>query len=397
VTSSARGTIGPVIPGDDAGGWNVALYLAGRNDLAPDLARQARAVDAVRRRAGPRVAVSILLAGPARSWVRLADRRRERWEGDSGSGATLAAFAGAASAVAPARPCALVIGSHGDGWSVGHRVGALATDGLTGSSLSTAELGRALANLHRARGRRLEVLVLDACLMGTVETLVEVAGHVDLLVAPSTRTPRVGADHAAVVRDLAAPFGGDERDGADAAAGTDAGAPSPAAAAARWLRHWSPTAGAATFAPTVSIFDRRGVPELVAALDRFGHALAACRLGDDGAAVERARLDAARGAPELVDLGSFAAVVRRTRLRSPHRTEVRRGAAELQQLLAPGGPLIVATSAAGSDRGALGLAIALPRAGRPHGYDPRWLQAARISGWCSHLDSSGRSPAAPLP
>jgi len=383
VTSSAPGGIARVIPRDDGRSWHVAAYLAGRNDLEAELTRQACSLDAVARRVGDAVAVSVLLARPRRSRVRIGGGPPRPWDGDSGDPASLLTFARDASRVTPDRALALVIGSHGDGWSVRPRATSLAADDRSGAAITTPLLGRVVRELHRARGRRLELLVLDACLMASVETLVEVADDVDVVVAPSTRTPRTGADHAGVVEALAI--------GHHSGAEVDRAVPVPLAAAA-WLARWRAAGLDARLGPTtVSAFATQGVPELVAALDAFGARLAGARDGGDARAIDAARQDAVRTAPTRTDLGSLAARIGGARLRAPARHDLRAAARTVRAVLEPGGPLVLASD---GDAGG-GLTVTLPRTGRPVDHRPELLAAARISGWASFLDSLCREPAAP--
>jgi hypothetical protein len=62
-------------------------------------------------------------------------------------------------------------------------LGGLLWDDHPGSSLSTAELGKALRRFHQVTGEKIDFLYLDACLMAMSEVAYEVGGSVDYLLA----------------------------------------------------------------------------------------------------------------------------------------------------------------------------------------------------------------------
>lgn len=105
-------------------------------------------------------------------------------EVDMGSPAVLQRFVQWGCALLPAEHYALIIWGHGNGW-LPSRMGALPADSraqaisfddTSGSSLTPQELAAALAPTP------VELLVLDACLMGTVEVAYELRGGARFLV-----------------------------------------------------------------------------------------------------------------------------------------------------------------------------------------------------------------------
>jgi autotransporter-associated beta strand protein len=93
-------------------------------------------------------------------------------EQDMGDDQTLIEFVQWAMAAAPAQHYALVLHDHGNGWR------GLSYDDNPSSNLTLAELQAALDAVPR-----LDVLVLDMCLMQMAETATEVVGEADYLVA----------------------------------------------------------------------------------------------------------------------------------------------------------------------------------------------------------------------
>ncbi len=121
---------------------------------------------------------------------------------DLGAPASLTRLIAEAIQKYPSTPrIALSLVGHGGGWSptllagqpkehVGQpdALGGLLWDnhtgpGLPGNSLSTIDLGMALRTAHENTGRKIDLLYLDACLMGMWEVAVEIQDSVDYLLA----------------------------------------------------------------------------------------------------------------------------------------------------------------------------------------------------------------------
>jgi len=202
----------------------VLLYINGDNDLAPyihDLVRKVHG-GAI----NPEITVVMVL-----DWPGAGNSRRYRVDGqgvttcdfaedytckgryvleqnveafpeDLGDPANLSQFIAEASAEYPdAKRVALALVGHGGGWSPnllagqpqGHggkpddELGGLLWDNYTGNgpgnSLSTLDLQQALSSAVASTGRKIDLLYLDACLMGMWEVAHEVRNEVNYLLA----------------------------------------------------------------------------------------------------------------------------------------------------------------------------------------------------------------------
>jgi len=113
----------------------------------------------------------------------------ELGEVDMGSPATLADFVRWGQALLPAERSALVIWGHGTGWLPAPPLPgvrpAVSIDDTNGSGLSPQELAQALA------GTRLDLVLLDACLMSMVEVGYELRGP-GVMVASQDSPPATG-------------------------------------------------------------------------------------------------------------------------------------------------------------------------------------------------------------
>ncbi len=203
----------------------VLIYANGDNDLSSDMLNVAnRTMQAA---ANEHATILLLLDGPndgdsylyrlagSEQWCSFyagiadptcggryeQDQNMWRWGEDMGSPYSLSEFVIAAFNAYPNAQYDQVVLSlvgHGGGWSPdllngqpqGHSrkpgedpLGGLLWDDNPGSSLSTNDLGVALAMSTEATGQRIGLLFLDACLMSMVEVAYEVRGSVDYLLA----------------------------------------------------------------------------------------------------------------------------------------------------------------------------------------------------------------------
>jgi len=118
-----------------------------------------------------------------------------QWRENIASPYSLSEFLiGAQRAYPQANQIILSLVGHGGGWAPttpgaqpgkrhGVQPGGLLWDDHFESSLSTAELGQALKWFQQATGRKIDLLYLDACLMGMSEVAYEVRESVDYLLA----------------------------------------------------------------------------------------------------------------------------------------------------------------------------------------------------------------------
>lgn len=117
---------------------------------------------------------------------------------DMGSAASLADFVAWGRATLPADRYALVIWGHGDGWYPGKAPSARAVsiDETSGHSIGPRELGQALATAP------VDLLLLDACLMSTLEVAHELAGGCRVLVASQGSPPATGYPYDRFIEEL---------------------------------------------------------------------------------------------------------------------------------------------------------------------------------------------------
>lgn len=113
---------------------------------------------------------------------------------NSGDPANLRAFVQWAASNRPAERLALTVGGHGDGWYPTAR--AIAVDEGSATRIGTVQLAAAL------QGLELDLLILDACLMATVETAVELSSAVPLLIASPAEIPAYGLDYSTILASL---------------------------------------------------------------------------------------------------------------------------------------------------------------------------------------------------
>jgi hypothetical protein len=81
---------------------------------------------------------------------------------------------------------------------------AICSDDDTGHSLDTVELGNVLAKIKSFRGKPLDVLGMDACLMSNLEVAYQAQPYVDYIVASEESEPNDGWPYDAVLDQLTA-------------------------------------------------------------------------------------------------------------------------------------------------------------------------------------------------
>jgi len=117
---------------------------------------------------------------------------------DSGEADTLAWFLAQGLQAHPSEHSALVVWDHGAGWNgIAYDEDVSATGSRRSSSLDSTDIAAALGRGLDGAGRsRLDLLVLDACLMASVDTMVAAAdGRTDYLIASEEVIPGLGLDY----------------------------------------------------------------------------------------------------------------------------------------------------------------------------------------------------------
>lgn len=208
---------------------------------------------------------------------------------DTGDWRRLADFIRWGHASFPARRYALVILGHGSGWRDISQAKGLALDGETGRGIENRELARAIAE----SGGKLDLLVMNACLMQTAEALYDLRDSASYI---------VGSEN--VMRGM--PYE------TISAALNAAPATAPAELAALFAqKHWEVFGRYAHQNPTISAVDASRLPEFFRLLDDWSRA--AVERGEKGAV--RRQLDAAflfdNSDKDSRDLGDLADLVGR--------------------------------------------------------------------------------------
>jgi hypothetical protein len=115
-------------------------------------------------------------------------------EVDTGDPDTLAAFVEWGTSNYPAERYALFLWGHGAGWA------GLCPDGA--SILTLPELRLALETAESETGHGMDLLAVDACVEGTLETVYEIRGCADFLVASEKTVPGEGFPYDLILGDL---------------------------------------------------------------------------------------------------------------------------------------------------------------------------------------------------
>ena len=118
---------------------------------------------------------------------------------DSGNPDTLSWFLAQGLLAHQSAQNALVVWDHGAGWNgVGFDEDVSASGSRRGSSLDSADLALALERGLAAAGReKLDLLVYDACLMASFDTIGSARGHADYVIASEEVIPGLGLDYGA--------------------------------------------------------------------------------------------------------------------------------------------------------------------------------------------------------
>jgi len=190
--------------------WTVMVYLNADNDLVDFGLADMLSMEEVG--SSPRMNIVVqydTFRGPARRYlVQQSDDPlritspvlQELGEINMGDGRTLSDFMHYAASRFPADRYALIIWNHGTGFKRGLR--NISFDDTFGDSITIPELGWALAEGASAVGGRLDLLVMDACLMNMVEVAYEVRHSARVLVASQENVPGAGMDYPGFLRAL---------------------------------------------------------------------------------------------------------------------------------------------------------------------------------------------------
>ena len=124
-----------------------------------------------------------------------ADTLSDLGEVDMADPSTLADFAEFLRSRYPAKNYVLVLWDHGNGWYPGYGPSrAILIDESHAHEMGVAggELAQALAGVKQALGKRVRILVFDACLMGMIEVAAEVRDACDYMLASEAIVPTDG-------------------------------------------------------------------------------------------------------------------------------------------------------------------------------------------------------------
>lgn len=195
--------------------WTFMVYMCADNDLDARGPEDVAELEA----AGSSENVNILVQldranAPARryyitkrapgaavdDWGSASRLEAELGEIDSGDPDRLVDFFKWSAAQYPAERYALVIWNHGSGWKSPARAAGATDHGKRGiaydfdskNDISTPELGRAVDAMRAAAGRRIDLLIMDACLMQMLEIVYEVKDGVNFVCASEDIEPDSG-------------------------------------------------------------------------------------------------------------------------------------------------------------------------------------------------------------
>lgn len=201
--------------------WTVMLFLNGRNNLSPAIARNLRQAAAVGSTAKIRIVAQVGQMNDPRAFLEDIDA----WNGtnryylpngrklvpaslladedaslpgttvgalgDMGDWRRLAEFMRWAKYRFPAHRYLLIIGNHGNGWR------GLSYDDVSGRHIRAAELSKALES-----GGGVDVLASDACLMQMAEVVYELRGRAQVIVGSEELEPGDGYDYEQILGEL---------------------------------------------------------------------------------------------------------------------------------------------------------------------------------------------------
>jgi len=124
-------------------------------------------------------------------------------EVDMGDYKQITAFADWAITNYPAKKYAVIVWNHGSGWKVkGNRapVKSISIDETSGTRISTAQLGTAFKEIKEQLGRKLDVFIMDACLMQMAEVVYVLKDSVDFIVASEDIMPGKGSPYDEILK-----------------------------------------------------------------------------------------------------------------------------------------------------------------------------------------------------
>lgn len=310
-TSDAPGVAG------DKGDWTVLIYMAADNDLEAFALRDLEELARVGGGAGVRWLVQLDRAPDDPGDARYTDAALlgvAAWQGakrleitpgaaveledlgevDMGRPETLRDFLAWGVAEAPAARTAVILWNHGGAWP------AFGWDQTDGGVLSLADIKSGLADGAAAAGLdHVDLLGFDACLMGSVEAMLELASIAEVYVASEETQPGHGWDYAATASALLAEPAMDAR-----ALGE--------AIAASYRLHGASVSPAQAAGLTLSVVDLQALEDLAAAVEPVAAAMSEMLADPEGALAlgrVRAAVEEYGNGPEkaeavgVVDLG----------------------------------------------------------------------------------------------
>lgn len=190
--------------------WTVLVYMAADNTLDGDAPSDLNEMEAVGSTSEVAVVVQCDRLGRGNTLRYEITRdddpatvtspvRENLGEPDMGSPETLRAFLAWGQQQYPAEHYLLVLWDHGSGWDPVHRsTRAIAEDLSHDSMIAVTDLPRALDGVYPV-----DIIAMDACLMGMAEVAYEVRTTARYLVAASDLVPTKGYDYRRVLQPLA--------------------------------------------------------------------------------------------------------------------------------------------------------------------------------------------------
>ena len=119
-------------------------------------------------------------------------------EVNMGDPATLITFVAFCMTNYPAEHYVLDLWDHGSGWAICY------DETSNDDALTMAELRTALQTINTTTGTRIDILCMDACLMGTLEVAYEIADYVDIFIASEETILVSGYPYDTIIADLCA-------------------------------------------------------------------------------------------------------------------------------------------------------------------------------------------------
>jgi len=106
----------------------------------------------------------------------------------------------------PAKHYVLVVWDHGSGWKSQQKTGikGISHDWSTGSSISTEQLGVAMAEIKKSLGRNIDILAMDACFMQMMEVAYVVKDSCDFIAGSEAGIPLYGFPYRQILKALKA-------------------------------------------------------------------------------------------------------------------------------------------------------------------------------------------------